>query len=554
MTGHDVVVVGAGAGGAACAWGLASAGLSVLLLDAGPEFSPTDYPSHRPDWERIESPDKPGSRGIHAFAPMQKLSPAHDHLRSWNHISGLMVEGDARRGVAYQHVRGIGGSTLHFDAESHRLLPAAMTMRSQFGVGADWPFPYAELEPYYITAETLSGVAGAADPARPRSAPYPLEPHAPGYASRLLTERTRHLGRTWRPNPRAILSRAYDGRPGCNYCAQCNRGCPRRDKGSVDVTYVPKAIATGRCRVLSGAEVTGLSAGPDNRIRALTYRDSAGQTHEVKTRCVVVAAGAIETPRLLLLSAGPHAAGGVANEQGLVGRNLLETLHWTTCALHPESLGTHRGLPSDIICWDFNAPDAIPGVVGGCRFAPVTASMLLTGPVSYATRVVEGWGRSHREKMQASFGNAIAIGAIGESLPDPGTYVDLAPDLTDPHGLPAARIHSHLDDMAIGRIEFMAAECRRMVAAMGAGAPFEEFGAYDMFSSTHVFGTARMGTDPATSVVNAHGRAHHCKNLFISDASVFPSSGGGEAPSLTIQALALRTARAIRDAAARREI
>ncbi|MDZ7810312.1 MAG: hypothetical protein U5L11_09360 [Arhodomonas sp.] len=119
----------------------------------------------------------------------------------------------------------------------------------------------------------------------------------------------------------------------------------------------------------------------------------------------------------------------------------METLSRVSTGLHPEDLGSYRGHPSDSICWDYDDPDAIPGVVGGCRFSPATAEAGLGGPLAYARRLVPGWGRAHKEGMAAQFGHALAVGAIGESLPHPGTFVDLHPSQTDDHGVPLARIH-----------------------------------------------------------------------------------------------------------------
>jgi len=144
--------------------------------------------------------------------------------------------------------------------------------------------------------------------------------------------------------------------------------------------------------------------------------------------------------------------------------------------------------------------------------------------------------------MRETFGRALAVVAVGESLPNAGSYIDLDPAESDPLGLPKARIHSRLDDGEIGRIAFMAKTARAILQAAGAGALFEEYGAYDTFSATHVFGTCRMGTDSSTSVVDPFCRSHRWRNLYVVDASVFPSSGGGEGPALTIAALAIRTA------------
>jgi choline dehydrogenase-like flavoprotein len=179
----DVIVIGAGAGGAAAAYGLCRRGRSVLLLDAGPRFDPsTDYPLTEADWDAREFPQKPDSTGKVTFAPGQKLG-SEPLLASGSRGLGPVATGGTRLMDRYQHVRGIGGTTLHFTGESHRLHPAAMKMKTRFGVAADWPFDYGALEPYYVEAEELIGVAGPpAQGARWRSRGFPLPPHPLSYA------------------------------------------------------------------------------------------------------------------------------------------------------------------------------------------------------------------------------------------------------------------------------------------------------------------------------------------------------------------------------------
>ena len=175
-------------------------------------------------------------------------------------------------------MRGVGGSTLHFTGEAHRLHPQAMQMQSRFGVAADWPFDYATLEPFYCEAERIIGVAGPAqDPVRWRSEPCPVPAHELSYASRKLAAGCKKLGLNWTPNTVAALSRPYDGRPGCNYCGNCTRGCPRRDKGSVDVTFMHKALASGYCALQTGCQVTQIEAGPKDRVTGVYYVDSTGK-------------------------------------------------------------------------------------------------------------------------------------------------------------------------------------------------------------------------------------------------------------------------------------
>jgi choline dehydrogenase-like flavoprotein len=545
----DAVIVGAGAGGAAAAWRLSTQGLRVLVLEAGPAYDPLkDYKLDTEHWESENFPAKPGSAGRYTFAPMQPLQPLQEKyqdLRSWDSVSGRSNPGARRApsGPGYHHVRGVGGATLHFTGEAHRLHPQALQMRSRFGVGADWPLDYAALEPYYLIAEQLIGVAGPnAAGERWRSAPYPLPAHALNHGSQRLGQAAATLGLSWTANPRAALSQPYDGRPACNYCGNCNRGCPRTDKGSVDVTFLRHALATGRCEVRPDTSVTRILVGSNGTVREIECVDKLRKRSRIPTQRLILACGAIETPRLLLASANPASPRGLANESGQVGKNLMESLGWVSTGLLDESVHSYKGLPADAICWDYNRPDAIPGAIGGCRFSAAVHEAGLVGPINYAMRLVPGWGKAHKAALRKAFGAALSIGAIGEFLPNAGSYVDLDPKARDAHGIPLARIHSQLGQQEILKLQFMAQTCRKILHAAGVQQLAEEYGTYDYFSAAHVFGTCRMGANPNDAVVDARGRSHRWRNLFICDASVFPSSGGGEAPSLTIEALALRSA------------
>lgn len=553
---YDAVIIGSGAGGGACAWGLVKEGFKVLILEAGPGYNPeADYCLDSPDWETKRFPEKRQASLSYSFGPMQALSGGLKHIRSWNHKFGRYNPGDKRMAWQYHHVQGLGGSTLHFTGEAHRLCPQSMQMHSRFGVSADWPVTYQELDPFYSMAEKIVGVAGPnSDGLRPRSEPYPLPQHPGSYASQILASGFRKLGLNWTANSLAVLSKPYDGRPGCNYCANCNRGCPRRDKGSVDVTFLRQLRKSKQCEVRTNSRVVDIQAGPNDRVNGLRYSDSDGNIHEVLGRAIIVAAGAIYTPRLLLLSKSRFAPEGLANDSEQVGKNFMETVAWTSSGIYPSALGSQRGLPSDGICWDYNLPDSIPNIIGGCRFTAGTAEADLLGPINYATRVVQGWGNSHKQAMRDLYGRVLCVNAIGESLSHPKSYIELDAHKNDRSGQPIAKINSYLGESEIRRIEFMARKSREILAACDIGGLFEEYGTYDIFSSTHVFGTCRMGKSWQSSVVDPFCRAHRWKNLFVVDASVFPSSGGGEAPSLTIEALALRAARHIRDLAIRKEL
>lgn len=539
----DVVVVGSGAGGAAAAWRLTQKGARVLLLEAGPRFDPqVDYPLDQPGWERRGFPVKPGSQAAITYGDLGALNAADAELASWSTVAGRLVTGTQREAslAGYSHVQGLGGSTLHFVGEAHRLHPQSFTLYRDHGTGFDWPLSYADLEPYYVTCEAEIGVAGPADQgARWRSAAFPQRPHPLSPAARLLRDAGAAIGMPWQENSRAALSEPFDGRPNCNYCGNCSRGCPRGDKGSADVTFLRKAAATGLLTVRTGAQVTRLVAGRDGRITQLTYvADGVATTQE--TPVLVLAGGAVQTPRLLLASASADQPHGLANGSLQVGRNFLETLGWHSTGFAPGLHNSHQGLPEDAISWAFNAPDAVRGAVGGCRFGSAVQEMGFVGPIAYGSQIIDGFGAGFKAEMRARFGTAVTVGAIGATLADARSYVGLHPTGRDANGVPLPQINSVLTANSLSLLKFMRATAHRLLEAAGVTKIAEEGGAWDQFSATHVFGTCRMGADSATSVVNGEERSHDHLNLYIADGSIMPGSGGGEAPSLTIQALAVR--------------
>jgi choline dehydrogenase-like flavoprotein len=271
-------------------------------------------------------------------------------------------------------------------------------------------------------------------------------------------------------------------------------------------------------------------------VKAVLVGRADGSIERIEAAHIVLACGAVETPRLLL------ASGNLCNESGEVGQNFMDTLAVTIGALHPELQHSRRGLPSDAIAWRFNAPDAIPGIVGGCRFYNSSGESETRGLAAFALRAVPCWGRAHAQAVRQLWGHALHVGAIGECLPNRDSRIDLDPNSRDRFGMPLARIASILGEADIARLRFMAKTSQEILAASGCERVFESYSSWDWFAASHVFGTCRMGNEPQSSVVDAFGRSHRWRNLWIADASVFPSSGGGEAPSLTIHALALRTA------------
>jgi choline dehydrogenase-like flavoprotein len=419
---------------------------------------------------------------------MQALDPQLADLRSWSLAQGRTNRGDRRvaTGAGYHHVRGIGGSTLHFVGEAHRMNPAAMKMKSRFGVAADWPVSYAELEPLYLEIERLLGVAGPAEAGdRWRSAPYPFAAHPLSRASRRLARGAAALKIGWQPNPRAALPVAFDGRPPCNYCGGCTHGCPRRDKGSADVTFIAKARASGRCEIRAEHTLLRIVSGADRRVEAIEIADAleAGAAH----RHAAPGAG-LRRGRDAAAAAVAARPGRAAGRPQLPRERRLD--QHRRCRRAAAQLRRPAGRCDQL---GQNRPDAIPGVVGGFRLSAAIHEADMMGPIAHAQRAVPGWGRAHKEKMRRTVGSLIAVGAVGESLPHDGSMIDLDPKEKDGFGRPLARIHSVVDAMNVKRLRAMAAAARGLLKASGAATLVEEYGTYDSFSSAHVFGSCRMG-------------------------------------------------------------
>ncbi len=289
----------------------------------------------------------------------------------------------------------------------------------------------------------------------------------------------------------------------------------------------------------------------DGRADAVVYR--AGRTdHRVRTRVLVLAAGAVETPRLLLAHRSPAQPNGIGNSSGLLGRYLLETLLVALTVRFDERLDAYEGPPIDSRIWNFArpAPDAsvrsgyvlgVSGTLGG-----------LHGPMSHAL-LLPGFGRAHKDAMRSGFGAVVTLFGIAEQDPRPGNRLALAGS-KDPDGIPLVRIETAHSEADLRALDAMLARVQELAQACGAVEVIQQATTYDRPAASHVGGTCRMGTDDRTSVVTPYGRSHDVPNLFIADASVLPGQGAGDSPSLTIQALALRTAEHIVSLARQRKL
>ncbi len=524
----DVVIVGCGAGGGVIAKELGESGLSIVVLEAGPRFDPSrDFETDVPDFE---------IRSAHTF---RGRDPRRDRYTTG---------GSSFR---YDHVKGVGGSTLHYVAITPRLHESDFLVRSRDGVAQDWPFRYEDLEPYYTRAEWELGVSGPSGDERnpfepPRSRRYPTPPHPFNLASLALKRGADELGLHFVREPLAIPTLDWQGRVACVGAGTCRLGCRIRAKSSIDVTYVPKAEATGRVEVRPECMAREILVGPDGKAKGVVYFDPDGMERRIEARVVVVAGNAIETTRLLLLSRSRLFPDGLANSSGLVGTHFTEHMGVFTRGLFSERLDPWRGVPAGGLIQDFYETDPRNDFVRG--FA-VVGTLGYHWPVSIA-RQVGSWGSEHKRLMKQHFGHVAGIASIGEQIPDPRNQVQLDPVVRDSHGLPVPRLINEPRENERSMIRKISATLREILLAAGAQEVWEED--FESGASSHYLGTCRMGADPKTSVVDPWGRAHDVPNLFIGDGSVFPTVGAVN-PALTICAVATRTAEGMLEAFERGE-
>ena len=502
----DAVVVGTGAGGAPLLARLAAAGLRVVALEAGRRWDPAcDFATD----ERAQAD---------LFWADERLSAGGDPLAFGNNNSGT----------------GVGGSTLHYTAYTPRVQPDDLRLRTEFGVGADWPLAYADLEPYYDEVEQFLGVSGPSPypwgPARRR--PYPLAPLPLNGAAQLMQRACASLGIRTSPAANAALSAPYfrDGvgwRAACTNRGFCQAGCTTGAKASMDVTYLPLAEHHG-AQIRPGCFVTQLEADRAGRLTGVVYREedpAAGTFVERRQRCraVFLCAGAIETPRLLLLN-------GLANASGQVGRHFIAHTGLQLWGRFDEDVRPYKGIPGGLISEDTHRP----------RDADFAGGYLLQSigvmPVTYASQLARGrglWGRALTDHMRG-YNHTAGINILGECLPHPDNHVTLS-DERDARGLPKPRV-----TFTNGENERrLTAHAERVMRAVWAAAGAREVWAFPR--NAHVIGTCRMGTDPDSAVVDPDGRSFDVPNLYVSDNSTFPSALAAN-PALTIMALALRTA------------
>lgn len=518
MTDFDFIIVGAGAAGAAAAWRLVSKGYKVVCLDRGPRMEPSQYPSTGHDREIRKRTD---------FNPV---------IAERQNPFDYPVD-DSASPIAICNFNAVGGSTILYSGHFPRFLEADFAMKTKEGMGEDWPFSYAELAPYFALNEREMGMSGiVGDPCFPQIETA-LPPVPLGQSGERLAKAFNAKGWHWWPSFSAIATRARGERGACLNLGPCNTGCPQGAKASVDITYLAQAIRSGLV-VIPEFSVSRVLV-RDEKAYGVEGYDGEGELRVFEARNVILASSAIGTPRILLNSKSERYPAGIGNHNGQVGRNLMIHPLGYVEGIFGERLDTDSG-PQGCMLYSlefYRTPDA------GHRLGYMMHALRGTGPVETAMSALGKrklrFGNEIYADFSALYGKQLVMAIICEDLPEPENRVELDETRHDRFGDPGVKIHYRLHDNTKKMMTHGMSRARELM--MEAGAVRSQ--AYGPVRNTgwHILGTARMGADPAHSVVDACGKVHDIANLYVVDSSVFVT-GSCVNPANTIQAVALMLA------------
>ncbi len=538
----DVVIVGLGAAGGIAANVLTDAGLDVVAIEAGPHIDAS-----------AASLDEIANTYLARLAEPK----AKHEVPTWRFDSS---EEAGPSPWPMLMVNAVGGTSIHYEGLSIRFSPWTFATRSgvlrRYGAGAiphdatlvDWPFSYDDLEPFYDQVEYAIGVSGTAGSNAfegARSREFPMPPLRPTGWSRHTAAAAERLG--WHPfqAPASVNSVEFDGRPACTFCGFCRDNvCHCAAKGSTDVTVIEKAQASGHLTVKDRARVMRVDVNADGLAEGVTYV-ADGAEHSVKAKVVLLASYLYENTRLLLLSTSRAYPHGLSNNHGQVGKHYIAHVTPFLYGLFPDRrLNLFNGLCSQVTCVDdWNADNfdhSELGFIGG--------GMLFAGqefhPIGFVSSSVPPsiprWGSGWKGWLGE---HAQSVGLVNlqfDALPYESHYLDLDPSAVDAAGVPVVRVTYRVRENEARGAGYITERMREWLEAAGASETWQGSPALPV-DGRHAYGGTRMGDDPDSSVVDAHGFSHEVPNLGVLGASTFPTAGGHN-PTLTVQAVAWRTA------------
>ncbi len=534
----NAVIVGAGAGGGVVAKELATAGLSVVLLERGQWYSPADC---RKDDLCNQRTQVLGAK----FGPDDERNPRV--LVNSRNCETIAVPSD---GAYSNNAACVGGGTFSYGAMAWRFMEKDFRMRSTYGAieGStleDWPIGYADLEPYYEKAEWELGVSG--DDSNnifkaPRKRPLPMPPLSPTREYRILHPAAKRLGLHPFDIPMLRNSIPYNGRGACMRCRWCvGFACELGARAGTHNTVIPAALASGNCRLHTGCMTKEITLDSSGRAAGVAYFDASDRLQEQPADLVILCAGAIESARLLLNTKHRLFPDGLGNRYDQVGRNLQGHSYSGATGLFEIDTFDDVGPGACIAICDYNHGN--PGLAGGAMLA----NEFIRLPYQFLGQVppwVARWGLEHKEFVRSAYRRTIAVQGPVQEMPLSDARVQVDPKVKDYWGIPVARLSGgrHPHTIEIGR--FIAGKAEEWLKAAGAIQTWTRVPGRSLSGGQHQAGTCRMGNDPKTSVVNRNCQLHDVDNVYVIDAGVHVTNGGFN-PVLTILANAHRASESL---------
>lgn len=561
---YDVVIVGSGAGGGMASKILSEAGLSVAVVEAGPDYDPAreeDRTQLRPPWE---SP----RRGANTQRPFGDFDAA---------FGGWEIDGEPytrAEGTQFDWFRArmLGGRTNHWGRISLRFGPDDFKRGEIDGLSDSWPIGYDNVKPYYDKVDRLIGIFGSKEGIYNEPDGFFLPPPKPRLHEMFIKRGADKLNIPVIPSRMSILTRPINNERGvCFYCNQCNRGCAAYADFSSSTCLVKPAMRRGKVELYTNAMVRQVTTNEKGDATGVTYINKIDlREYRVQARAVVLGASACETARIMLNSKSKSHPNGVGNSSGMVGRYLHDSTGASRSAVLPELIDRPRynedgvgGLHVYTPWWlDNKKLDFARGYHleywGGMSMPSYGFGFDMNNLRKYITDEFGnpspngGYGVGLKRDIRRFYGAVLGMSGRGESVPQYSNYCEIDHSVVDKFGIPVLKFHYKWTDEEVKQARHMQDTFEEILISTGATplgnkpGPESQYGLAAPGRIIHEVGTTRMGTNKSTSVLNSHCQAHDCKNLFVVDAGPFVSQADKN-PTWTIMALAWRTSDYIAD-------
>lgn len=512
----DILIVGSGAAASVIAAKAALNGKKVVMLEAGSERSPSDLISSQ------------------IWARKLKWNGAH-----------VEEEGNLKIGNNFNAGSGTGGSTMHHYGVWPRMHNIDFKLKTEYNVGLDWPISYSNLAPYYDRIQDDVGLSGdhTQETWRPKGKKYPMPPIPTFAQGRVIDSGFKKLGLNTAPIPMAINTVPRKGRAACIYDGWCDAGCPIGALGNALTYYLPQALSASKksdsgvnAQIIHNATVSEVITNKlGDKADGVMYFDNAGNKKRLMAKVVVLAAFAVQNPRILLNSANSTHPNGVANRNNLVGRYLMTHPSNTINGLFKDPTTPHLGTTGgQRICQDgYDDKADIEGAFGSYQWL-IANAVKPNDLLGIANSRPDIYGAKLKPFMQTAAKHYGTMVCVAEDIPKAENRVSLS-QATDQYGMPLAKTNHNVDSRTDKLIKHAVQQGLDIFKAAGA----TEAWAGPRFGM-HMMGGTVMGRSDQDSVTNQYGQTHEVNNLFIAGPGLFPSSGAVN-PTFTVHALALKS-------------